>query len=109
MAKLVIVARNVCGQPAPFQLYGFNKEDVPDVSSLQLNAPVLDMQDAVARIETDAGQSVWPGEDFVKEAEVSHDLRKLIWRVPFKNRQRFVLRVFRWGDHNLVPGLPSLM
>lgn len=117
MAKLKIAARNICGSKTAFRLLGKepkkedNKQFGDDVGLIIRVVPrgapdwwtVIDLISQDPR--TGATLEIWPGDIYVVDDEVEHDISKLLWTTPSECAHKFQLLEFRWGDHNLLPNL----
>ena len=99
MPKLIIKAENVCGSPSGFILLG---QEPKEIAEAEPGTVLIDLTQEFHTVVTITAGPIDPGHVFHKEVELDYDLTALQWIVPPSNRNRFMLHVLTWGDHNLI-------
>lgn len=102
MAKLTLVAQNICGAPSRFLLLG---QEPAEMAPIKPGEVVYQFASERARqhtVITIESKPVEPGRVLCKEAELDYDVRTLSWVVPHELRRRFRILRFTWGDHSLL-------
>jgi len=111
MARLRIVARNVCGSKAPFRLLGKEPKEQPDepgagavIELVPRGAPdmhtVIDLTSVDKR--TARPIEIWPGDIYVVEHDLDYDVSSLDWTTPPEHAGKFQLLELSWAGRNLL-------